>query len=247
MLNPCVAHRGASGLAPENTMAAFQEAMRFPFVQWIELDVQLSKDGIPVVIHDDSLRRTARTAGRVNDYTAEQLGKMDAGSWFDKAFAGEGIPTLEQVMLETIGRCRLNIELKTYGGRYPGIEKKVIDLLNKHNLQHDSVITSFDREALKTVRSLTADVRTGLILDASPWTLVMDLKQLGTTFLSIGYIHVAPQLLSSMHDAGVAVMAWTVNDAPMMRRLGNMDPNLMICTNYPDRFQQAATAGKALE
>ncbi|SEO23639.1 glycerophosphodiester phosphodiesterase family protein [Paenibacillus sp. OV219] len=244
MLNPCVAHRGASGLAPENTMAAFREAMRFPFVQWIELDVQLSKDGIPVVIHDDTLRRTARTSGKVNDYTAEQLGKLDAGSWFDKAFSGEGIPTLEQVMLETIGRCRLNIELKTYSGRYPGIEKKVVELLNKHSLQHDSVITSFDREALRIVRSLTADVRTGLILDASPWTLVQDLKQLGATLLSIGYTHVSNQLLEQLQGAGVAVMAWTVNDAPMMKRLGSMDPNLMICTNYPDRFQQAATAGK---
>ncbi|AZN40248.1 glycerophosphodiester phosphodiesterase [Paenibacillus albus] len=241
MLNPCVAHRGASGLAPENTMAAFREAMRFPFVQWIELDVQLSKDGIPVVIHDDTLRRTTRTSGKVNDYTAEQLGKMDAGGWFDKAYAGECIPTLEQVMLETIGRCRLNIELKTYGGRYPGIEKKVVDLLNKHSLQHDSVITSFDRDSLRIVRSLTADVRTGLILDASPWTLVQELKQLGTTFLSIGYTHVSNQLLEQMRGVGVAVMAWTVNDAPMMKRLGSMDPNLMICTNYPDRFQQAAT------
>lgn len=243
MLNPCVAHRGASGLAPENTLAAFREAMRFPFVQWIELDVQLSKDGVPVVIHDDILWRTVGTSGRVSDYTAEQLGKMDAGSWFDEAFAGEGIPTLEQVIHETIGRCRLNIELKTYGGRYPGIEKKVVDLLNKHHLQHDAVITSFDRKALQTVRSLTADVRTGLILDASPWTLLMDLEKLGTTFLSIGYTHVSKQLLSEMDGAGIAVMAWTVNDAPMMKRLGSMDPNLMICTNYPDRFQKAATAG----
>ncbi|SDX19122.1 glycerophosphodiester phosphodiesterase family protein [Paenibacillus sp. CF384] len=243
MLNPCVAHRGASGLAPENTMAAFREALSFPFVQWIELDVQLSKDGIPVVIHDDSLRRTARVAGRVHEFTAEQLGKMDAGSWFDKSFAGEGIPTLQQVADATIGRCRLNVELKTYGNRYPGMEKKVVELLYKNGLQHDAVITSFDREALRTVRELTKEVRTGLILDASPWTLTMDLERLGANFLSVGYTRVTDQLLASMRAARVDVMAWTVNDAPMMKRLAALDSALMICTNYPDRFAQAKNEG----
>lgn len=239
MLNPCVAHRGASGLAPENTMAAFRAAMAFPFVQWIELDVQLSKDGIPVVIHDDALRRTARTAGRVDDYSAEELGRMDAGGWFDKAFAGEGIPTLEQVLDATIGRCRLNIELKTYGGRYPGMERAVIELLNRKGLQHDSIITSFDREALRQVRALTKDVRTGLIIDALPWTLTEELKRLDASFLSIGYSRVSGTLLADMRKAGIDVMAWTVNDVPTIKRLAGLDGALMICTNYPDRFQEA--------
>ncbi|QHW30609.1 glycerophosphodiester phosphodiesterase [Paenibacillus rhizovicinus] len=243
MLNPCVAHRGASGLAPENTMAAFRKAMSFPFVQWIELDVQLSKDGIPVVIHDDALRRTARTSGRVNDYTAEELGCMDAGSWFDKSFAGEGIPTLEQVLDATIGRCRLNIELKTYGGRYPGMERKVVELLYRKGLQHDSVITSFDREALRQVRALTQEVRTGLIIDALPWTLTEELKRMGASFLSIGYSRVSETLLKDMNQANIEVMAWTVNDEPMMKRLARLGGSLMICTNYPDRFQNVLQAG----
>nr|WP_219836035.1 glycerophosphodiester phosphodiesterase family protein [Paenibacillus sp. R14(2021)] len=239
MLNPCVAHRGASGLAPENTMAAFHAALAFPFVQWMELDVQLSKDGIPVVIHDDTLRRTANTAGRVNDYTAEQLGQMDAGSWFAKSFAGKGIPTLQQVMEETIGRCRLNIELKTYGGRYPGMEQKVVDLLYRSGLQHDAVITSFDREALRRVREISPDVRTGLIIDALPWTLAEELKRMDASFLSIGYTRVSEALLEDMSKANVTVMAWTVNDTSMIKRLAAMSSSLMICTNYPDRFLEA--------
>lgn len=242
MLNPCVAHRGASGLAPENTMASFRKAMSFPFVQWIELDVQLSKDGVPVVIHDDSLKRTAGTAGRVSDYTAEELGRMDAGSWFDKSFAGEGIPTLEEVLDATIGRCRLNIELKTYGGRYPGLERKVVELLYRKRLQHDSVITSFDRDALRQVRELTQEVRTGLIIDALPWTLKEELKRMGASFLSIGYSRVSGTLLADMRQAGIDVMAWTVNDVPMMKRLARLNGSLMICTNYPDRFQSAVHA-----
>ncbi|MBM7565442.1 glycerophosphodiester phosphodiesterase [Paenibacillus sacheonensis] len=239
MINPCVAHRGASGLAPENTMAAFQAALAYPFVQWIELDVQLSKDGIPVVIHDDMLKRTARTSGKVSDYTAEELGRMDAGGWFDKSFAGEGIPTLEQVLDATIGRCRLNIELKTYGGRYPGMERKVVELLYRKGRQHDSVITSFDRGALRQVRELTPDVRTGLIIDALPWTLGNELKQLDASFLSIGYTRISETLLADMHKANVDVMAWTVNDAAMIKRLARLGSSLMICTNYPNRFQDA--------
>lgn len=239
LINPCVAHRGASGLAPENTMAAFRAAMDFAFVQWIELDVQLSKDGIPVVIHDDALRRTAGKPGKVNDYTAEELGRMDAGSWFGNAFAGEGIPTLAQVLNATIGRCRLNIELKTYGGRYPGMERKVVELLYGKGLQHDAVITSFDREALREVKAIAPEVRTGLIIDALPWTLLEELKRLACSFLSIGYARISRTLLADMGGAGIDVMAWTVNDAAMMRRLGQLSETLMLCTNYPNRFQGA--------
>lgn len=224
-------------------MAAFRAALDFPFVQWIELDVQLSKDGIPVVIHDDSLRRTANTGGRVGDYTAEELGRIDVGGWFGKPFKGEGIPTLEQVLDATIGRCRLNIELKTYGGRYPGMERKVVELLYGKGLQHDSVITSFDRDALRRVRELTPEVRTGLIIDALPWTLTDELKQLGATFLSIGYTRVSEKLLADMKRANIAVMAWTVNDTPMIKRLAGLSDTLMICTNYPNRFLEAAQSG----
>src|SRR5690554_7738935 len=108
-----VAHRGWSGAAPENTMAAFRLAMLDLRISWIELDVQLSKDGVPVVIHDYKLRRTTGALGAVKDYTYEQLSKLDNGSWFSPEFSSERIPTLEQVLKEAKGRIHLNIELKT--------------------------------------------------------------------------------------------------------------------------------------
>ncbi|MBB3108242.1 glycerophosphoryl diester phosphodiesterase [Paenibacillus phyllosphaerae] len=233
------AHRGASGLAPENTMAAFRKAMSFPYVQWMELDVQLSKDGIPVIIHDDTLRRTTTGSGKVADYTAEELGRIDAGVKFNKAFEGEGIPTLAQLLDESIGRCRLNIELKTYGGRYPELEKKVVELLYAKGLEHDSVITSFDQQSLAKVRALTAEVRTGLIIDGAPSSLLGDLRQLKSDFLSLGHPFATAPLLKVMRQEGIEVMVWTVNDAQTMRRLASVDPDLMICTNYPDRYGQA--------
>jgi len=104
ILHPCVAHRGWSGRAPENTLAAFRLATSIPQVHWIELDVHLSRDKVPVVIHDPTLKRTTGIKGRVSAYTAKQLGAMDAGSWFSPKFAQEGIPTLDQVLELVAGR-----------------------------------------------------------------------------------------------------------------------------------------------
>ncbi|WP_342791336.1 glycerophosphodiester phosphodiesterase [Paenibacillus methanolicus] len=238
MVQAC-AHRGASGLAPENTMAAFRKALSFPFVQWMELDVQLSRDGVPVIIHDDTLRRTTTASGRVGEFTAAELGKFDAGAKFNKAFAGEGVPTLAELLDETIGRARLNIELKTYGGRYPELERRVVDLLYEKGLQHDAVITSFDQEALRKVRALSKEIRTGIIIDGAPSTLVGDLRELEADFLSLGHSFLSAPLVSVMKEEGVDVMVWTVNDAQTMRRLAGIHPGLMICTNYPDRYAQA--------
>ncbi|MBJ6359825.1 glycerophosphodiester phosphodiesterase [Paenibacillus sp. GCM10012307] len=239
MNNLCVAHRGASGEAPENTLIAARHAMAYPFVQWMEIDVQLSKDQIPVVIHDDRLSRTTNGKGKVADYTAEELAKLDAGRWFGRSFEGEPVPTLEQLLMATAGRCRLNIELKTLSGKYPGIEQKVVELLYKYNLQFDTVITSFEPDALYNVKKISPEMTTGLIIDASPSQLIAELNRLQAAFLSIGYTQITPQRLQEWHQAGLTVMAWTVNDALAMRRLMQMDGSLMICTNYPDRYARA--------
>ena len=238
MDNVCVAHRGASGEAPENTMSAFRQAMSYDFVQWIELDVQLSGDGVPVVIHDDKLKRTAASKGYVGGRTVAQLQELDAGRWFGRSFAGERIPRLDEVLEATIGRSRLNVELKTYGGRYPGMEEKVVELLYKWHLEHDTVITSFDASSLRTIRRLSSDIQTGLIIDAAPTSLLDELEQLSCSFLSIGYRQLTRARMAAFKEAGIQVMAWTVNDPAAMRKLAAIDPDIMICTNYPDRWQK---------
>jgi len=238
-MNPCVAHRGASGLAPENTMAAFRKAMAFPFVEWIELDVQLSKDGIPVVIHDDTLRRTAGRRSKVSRVDADTLGRMDAGRWFSPAYKGEPVPRLEDVIEATKGRVSLNVELKTYGGRYPGMERRVVDLLYKHGVQSSTVITSFDAFALRRVRRLSDEIAIGLISDSAPPALIEDLRWLEARFLSISHSQLTPERAAEFREAGLKVMAWTVNDPDRMRRLAAMDPGILICTNYPDRYADA--------
>ncbi len=106
------AHRGAKAVAPENTLPAFERALAMG-VDGIELDVHCSKDGQLVVIHDESLERTTSGTGKVSDYTAAQLAKIDAGSYFNPAFAGTGVPTLAEVFDLVGNRCRVNVELKS--------------------------------------------------------------------------------------------------------------------------------------
>lgn len=230
-----VAHRGWSGVAPENTMAAFRLAIADPRISWIELDVQLSKDGVPVVIHDYKLRRTTGHTGAVKEYTFEQLSKLDNGSWFSPEFRSERIPKLEQVMKECKGRVHLNIELKTKDNLYPGLELAVINLVKAYSMEENVVITSFDTHALKTTKLLAPSIRTGLITSIVPITIRDQLRILGADLLSMDYRIVEPAFIHSMMESGYDVMVWTVNERLAIEQIVSIHPNLWICTNYPDR------------
>lgn len=239
MNNLCVAHRGFSSIAPENTMAAFHMAMERPEVQWIELDVQLSRDGVPVVIHDFTLERTTNGKGWVKDTDWSALKMLDAGSWKGKNYTGERIPSLSEVLDRLCGRVRLNIELKTQGDMYPGLPAAVIYEIRKRHMQNDVVITSFEPSALVEVKKLAPELQTGLIIDAKPEDLLTVLKQMHCSFLSLGYTNVDKTLMHQMNTAGIRVMAWTVDDKANMRKLAATDPDVMICTNRPDVWEDA--------
>lgn len=230
-----VAHRGCSGVAPENTMAAFRLAIADPRISWIELDVQLSKDGVPVVIHDYKLRRTIGVKGAVKDYSFEQLSNMDNGSWFSPEFHNERIPSLEQVLEEAKGRIHLNIELKTKDDLYPGLEQAVIELVKAHSMEADVVITSFDTLALKTAKRLAPSIRTGLIISIVPITISEQLRMLGADLLSVDYRIVEPAFVDLMLQSGFDVMVWTVNEQQAIEQMVSRHPPIWICTNYPDR------------
>ncbi|CAM4059744.1 glycerophosphodiester phosphodiesterase [Paenibacillus alkaliterrae] len=239
MKNPCVAHRGWSSRAPENTMAAIRLAIVDPEIEWIEIDVQLSKDHVPVVIHDFTLRRTTNGKGEVKAFTAAELMQLDAGNWFSQKYQKEPIPTLEQVLRETDGHCKLNIELKTDGIRYPQIEQKVVELVRAFDAEKEVIITSFHEGALHRVRKLSDIVRTGLIIEDWRNTLLKELEELGSDFLSIGYSRLNKDRMAMLKGAGIQVMAWTINEKRAIRRAAALDPELMICTNYPDRWHEA--------
>ncbi|KLU53803.1 glycerophosphodiester phosphodiesterase [Paenibacillus sp. BGI2013] len=239
MNNLCVAHRGFSSIAPENTMAAFLMAMERPEVQWMELDVQLSRDGVPVVIHDFTVDRTTNGKGLVRETDWADLQRLDAGAWKNKSYKGERIPALSELLDRSCGRVRLNIELKTQGDMYPGLPAAVIHEVRKRHMQNDVVITSFEPAALIEVKKLAPEIQTGLIIDARPGDLLTALRQMNCTFLSIGYTNVDKSLMNEMRSAGIRVMAWTVDDKTIMKKLAAVDPELMLCTNRPDVWELA--------
>ncbi|MDQ8736264.1 glycerophosphodiester phosphodiesterase family protein [Paenibacillus sp. LHD-38] len=238
MNNPCVAHRGWSSRAPENTMAAIRLALDDPNVEWIEIDVHLSKDHVPVVIHDYTLRRTTNGKGDVKSLSAAQITALDAGNWFSQKYQGEPVPTLAHVLKEAVGRCKLNIELKTDGIRYPMIEQKVLECIEAYDAVKEVVITSFHEGTLYRMKRICGEIRTGLIIDGWRNTLPKELKELGADFLSISYTKLNKDRVELMKQAGIQVMAWTINEKRAMRKIAALDPELMICTNYPERWHE---------
>jgi len=235
-MNICMAHRGWSGKAPENTMAAFQMAFDHPDVQAIECDVQLTKDGIPVVIHDFTIDRTTNGSGWVKEYTYEDLAKFDAGSWFDPGFAGQKIPRLEDVLLAAHGNCRVNLELKTAGDLYPGLEKVVVDLITRLGMEKEVCLTSFDHEMIKKVRAIDSQIPTGLIISGLPLLIEEQLKEAGASILSMDYNFLTQAFVEKLARHGITIIAWTVNELEQIQKLKKMSSSIQICTNFPEHI-----------
>lgn len=232
----CMAHRGWSGRAPENTMTAIRLALAEPAIQAMEIDVQLSRDGVPVLIHDFTLNRTTSGTGLVKDRTLQELRQLDAGSWFGEKFAGERIPTLEEVLLAVKGRCTLNIELKATSDMYPGLAEKVLELLERHEMKQQVYITSFDHDLIRQVRQLDESVQTGLIVYGRPVLMLEQLREAGANILSMGYPHLNREMALAAIERGYTVVAWTLDDPEDIRTVMSWHPDIQICTNHPDRM-----------
>jgi glycerophosphoryl diester phosphodiesterase len=244
-LHPCVAHRGWSGNAPENTLAAFRMAADEPFVHTVEMDVHLSKDEIPVVIHDAKLKRTTNGKGRVKDYSAAELSKLDAGSWFHPSFAGETVPTLEQALSLLGGRCKLNIELKEGTNDEELLARKVAEVVRRFGLEKDTIITSFEISLLEASKRVAPELPVGWITKKKlNRKLIEKLRSMQVSFLSVEYSSLKEDNLKEAVAAGVQVMAWTVNEPSEFNRLITLQEPLLICTNYPDRWLIAAKEGR---
>jgi glycerophosphoryl diester phosphodiesterase len=235
-MNMCMAHRGWSGKAPENTMAAIRLVLQNPRILAIEIDVQLSKDGIPVLIHDFTLGRTVQASGTVRDYTLAELKQLDAGSWFSPSFSGERIPTLEEVLVEVKGKLHVNIELKTATDMYPGLEQKVIELIQKHGMEKEVCITSFDHDAIKRVHTIAPSLQKGLIFGGKTTLLREQLAETGSSIISMPYPYLTPGFVKEMIEEGYTVIAWTVDNPADIERLMAFHPELQICTNHPERM-----------
>jgi glycerophosphoryl diester phosphodiesterase len=161
-----IGHRGAASLAPENTLASFRKAWENG-AEMVELDVQRTKDGHLVVIHDDSVDRTTDGKGIVKDMTLGELKALDAGSWFSYEFRGEKIPTLEEVLDWSRGKIRIDMEIKN-SKQYPGIEKQITELIEKKGMEKEVIVTSFDPDCIKKMEKLSNEIGSGVLLAPAP-------------------------------------------------------------------------------
>jgi glycerophosphoryl diester phosphodiesterase len=235
-LRPLIlAHRGASRRAPENTMAAFRLAAQLG-ADGVELDVQLSKDGEAVVMHDSRVDRTSDGHGRVADLTLAELRALDAGGWVAPEFAGERIPTLAEVLYELGPRLVLDVELKTAGLFGGGLEAEVVRLVEDAGLGERVILSSFDPLALWRVRRLNPHLSTGLLSapDSPSYIRGRWLQALARpAALHPRWDTLDGPAVAAAHRQGLAVRPWTCDDPDGLRRLVAWGVDAII-TNVPD-------------
>lgn len=230
-------HRGACGEAPENTLVSFRLAQQLG-ADFIEFDVQLSADDVPIILHDDTLARTTDKGGyrTPRQLTLAELKELDAGSWFGPKFAGERIPTLDEVLDEFGGKLGLNIEIKSEPGVEPdsGIERMVAEAIAKRNLYDTAMVSSFDPTRLEKLHKIDSRITIGLLVtgrakDYPPNTSYWDLIELtGAKAFHPPYQIIDAALVEESHKRGLPVNTWTVNDRRTAQRLKALGVDMLM-------------------
>lgn len=233
-----VAHRGASGHAPENTISAFDKAVEMK-ADYIEIDVQMTQDGKLVVIHDTTVDRTTNGAGPVGDYTLEEIQKLDAGSWFDEEFAGEQIPTFDEIMDRYRGKIGILIELKA-PELYPEVEEEVTESLIQRNMHRPNngkiIIQSFNHESVQQSKELLPNIPHGVLVGAT-WADVTD-EQLAQFAAYADYFNpnmniVTEKLVDRVHTTGLKIFPYTVRAQEQANNLFELGVDGII-TDFPE-------------
>lgn len=201
-----VAHRGAAGRAPENTIASVRAAIEDQ-ADWVEIDVQESRDGEIVVIHDSDFMKLAGLDLKVWEGSMAQIGSVDVGSWFGSDYSGERVPTLADVLDECAGRTRVLIELKYYGHDRQ-LEQRVVDIVEKSEMVNDVAIMSLKFNAIQKIRKLRPDWTVGL-LSAQ---VIGSMANLDVDFLAVNRSMASRAFVASNQAAGKKVFVWTIND-----------------------------------
>lgn len=228
-----ISHRGTSRVAPENTMAAFRSALELK-IDGIETDVQLTRDGHVVICHDEMLNRTTDGEGLLCKYTLDELKALSAGSWFSEEFKDEKIPTfIEFLELVADRQILINIEIKSGIVMYPGIEKKVIDMINEYGIGDRVIISSFNHYSLVECKKIDASIKTGILYIAGiyePWDYA---KKVGADALHPLLYNIRREIMEGAKKNNVLVNPFTVNDLNQMRNMVAMEVDGII-TDLPD-------------
>ena len=238
-------HRGAAGHAPENTMVSFNKAMALG-ADWVELDVHLSKDGQLMVMHDPTVDRTTDGTGAIADLTYSEIRKLDAGSWFGPAFAGEKVPSLAEVIRELNGQVTLLVELKwPEKGLYDQLGIKVAEEIHKYGAESWCIVQSFESQYLNEASSLNYPIPLQKLLVAKTSFLLMPMYQdnrfhmgslqAGKNITSVNYFHEALTrgIVEAHHANEKMVIPYTVNTREDMLKVLGMGVDGVI-TDFPD-------------
>jgi glycerophosphoryl diester phosphodiesterase len=231
-----IAHRGASGNAPENTLAAFRKAVALG-ATFIETDLHLSRDARFVAIHDATVNRTTNGQGAVHDMTLADLRKLDAGSWFGSEFTGERIPTLEEI-LEFSKKNDVVFYLEIKPGAAWGGEHALIGALRESGEIPRVVVISFDAEIVLNLRKIEPTLMTGLLYDGQIENPLDKAVEIGSRQLAIRGDLVTPAMIAQAKKKDLQMVCWTVNHPAHMRMLAAAGVD-GIMTDYPDRLVAA--------
>jgi glycerophosphoryl diester phosphodiesterase len=231
-----IAHRGASGHAPENTLAAFKRAVALG-ATFIETDLQLTRDSRFVAMHDGTVNRTTNGQGKVHDMTMAELRRLDAGSWFGSEFAGERIPTLDEILeFSKKNDVVFYLELKPSGSW--GGEHALVGALRESGEIPRAVVISFDADILVRLRQIEPTMMTGLLYDGQIEQPLEKALEVGARQLAVRGDLVTPSLLTDARKRDLQVVCWTVNHPAHIRMLmaAGVDG---IMSDYPDRLVAA--------
>jgi glycerophosphoryl diester phosphodiesterase len=254
-----VAHRGASGHAPEHTLLTYELGQKMKG-DYIEVDLQMTKDGELIAMHDETLDRTTNGTGLVKDYTLEEIKQLDAGSWFNEKYpeltkneyVGLKVPTLEEVIQKLGKDARYYIETKS-PEVYPGMEEKLLEILNKYKLigsnvpSNKVIIQSFSPDSLKKVHELNPNIPLVQLLwyDEAATVTNDELEEYKTYSIGLGmnFDRIDEGYVQKVRRHGLLIHPYTVNEKEDMSRLLDWGVTGMF-TNFPDRLQEVLRESK---
>lgn len=251
--NVSIAHRGASGYAPEHTFYAYDKSHKELNADYIELDLQMTKDGNLIAMHDEDVERTTGHKGRVEDYTTKELKQMDVGSWFNKKhpkyakkeYKGAQTPTLEEILDRYGDNANYYIETKS-PDVYPGMEERLLHSLKKYNLLSDQklnkgqvVIQSFSQESLLKVANMNNQIPLVQLVDKDKLSTFTpeDLKFISSYAVGVGpdYSDLDKQMVQNLHNYNLKVHPYTVNTEKDMQQMLNIGVD-GVFSNYIDKY-----------
>ena len=227
------AHRGYSGKYPENTMLAFRKAVEAG-AEGIELDVQLSSDGVPVIIHDELVDRTTDGKGRVNDYSLEELKKLDASYIYTGTYGVNRIPTFREYCEYIQDKPVItNIEMKTGVLEYLGIEQKVIDMIHEFHLEDKVIISSFNHFTIKRMMALEPSFKYGFLSET--WIIEAGkyCHEQGVPCYHPLFRNLIPELVQEIKSYGLQINTYTVNTPEDVQDMINKKIDIII-SNFPE-------------